>query len=83
MTPVRSLRGRSLANLAKMGHCAPTVMQTLLDASEAEAPWLVRLVAGLPGGIGNTRAECGGITAPLVVLGLRHAPHREGLPVVI
>ncbi len=68
-----------------MGHCAPTVMQTLLDASETEAPWLVRLVAGLPGGIGNTRAECGGITAPLVVLGLRHArdPLRDGLPVVI
>jgi hypothetical protein len=30
----RSLRRRSVSNLLKMGHCAPTVMQTLLDASD-------------------------------------------------
>jgi C_GCAxxG_C_C family probable redox protein len=67
-----------------MGHCAPTIMQTILDASDTEAPWLVKLTAGLPGGIGNTGFECGGITAPLVLLGLRHglgAAH-EGLPLV-
>ena len=56
-----------------MGHCAPTVTQTLLDASDAEAPWLVKLTAGLPGGIGNTGGECGGVTAPLILFGLRHA----------
>jgi hypothetical protein len=38
-------------------------MQTLLDASETEAEWLVTLTAGLPGGVGNTGAECGGVTA--------------------
>ncbi len=81
----RTLRTQSLVNLSKMGHCAPTVMQTLLDASDTEAEWLVKLTAGLPGGIGNTGGECGGITAPLVLLGLRHArdPLCRGVPMVI
>jgi C_GCAxxG_C_C family probable redox protein len=81
----RSLRRRSVSNLLKMGHCAPTVMQTLLDASDTEAEWLVKLTAGLPGGIGNTGAECGGVTAPLVLIGLRHARDavHDGLPPVI
>ncbi|HEX6664939.1 MAG TPA: hypothetical protein VF025_14810, partial [Gaiellaceae bacterium] len=53
------LRKKSVGNLLRMGHCAPTVMQTVLDASASEAKWPVRLTAGLPGGIGNTRGECG------------------------
>ena len=83
--PTRTLRRRSVSNLLRMGHCAPTVMQTLLDASETEAQWLVKLTAGLPGGIGNTGAECGGVTAPLVLIGLRHARDavHDGLPPVI
>ena len=80
----RALRRRGTANLLRMGHCAPSVMQTLLDASGTEAPWLVRLTAGLPGGIGNMGGECGGVTAPLILLGLRHGldPDNDGLPVV-
>ena len=83
--PTRTLRRRSLANLLRMGHCAPTVMQTLLDASNTEAAWLVKLTAGLPGGIGNTGAECGGVTAPMILIGLRHARDamHDGLPPVI
>ena len=79
------LRTRSMSNLLRMGHCAPTVMQTMLDASETEAAWLVLLMAGLPGGIGNTGAECGGLTAPLVMMGLRHRREQtlDGLPVVV
>ena len=79
------LRRRSVANLLRMGHCAPTVMQTMLDASETEAEWLVLLMAGLPGGIGNTGNECGGLTAPLVLLGLRHGRDEtvDGLPQVV
>jgi Putative redox-active protein (C_GCAxxG_C_C) len=79
------LRKRSMSNLLRMGHCAPTVMQTMLDASETEATWLVLLMAGLPGGIGNTGAECGGLTAPLVLMGLRHRREQtvDGLPVVV
>jgi hypothetical protein len=81
----RRLRRRSLANLACMGHCAPTVMQTLLEESGVEAPWLVKASGGLPGGIGNIGEECGGVTAPLMLLGLRHAhdPLDRGLPVVV
>ena len=37
----RTLRRRSVSNLLRMGHCAPTVMQTLLDAPGTEADWLV------------------------------------------
>jgi C_GCAxxG_C_C family probable redox protein len=81
----RALRRRSTANLLRMGHCAPTVMQTLLDASDTDAPRLVKLTAGLPGGIGNTGGECGGITAPLILLGLRHGLQSDegGLPVIV
>ena len=68
----RALRRRSVGNLLRMGHCAPTVMTTLLDASGSTERWPVLLTAGLPGGIGNTGGECGGLTAPLVVMGLEH-----------
>jgi C_GCAxxG_C_C family probable redox protein len=79
------LRKRGVANLLRMGHCAPTVMQTVLDASATEATWPVRLTAGLPGGIGNTGGECGGLTAPLIAIGLRHGRDetRDGLPVAV
>ena len=79
------LRKRSVANLLRMGHCAPSVMQTVLDASAGEAAWLVKLTAGLPGGIGNTRGECGGLTASLIVIGLRHGRDETaaGLPVAV
>ena len=83
--PPQTLRRRSVWNLLRMGHCAPTVKQTLLDASDTEAEWLVKLTAGLPGGVGKTGAECGGVTAPLVLIGLRHARDatHDGLPPVI
>jgi hypothetical protein len=55
-----------------MGHCAPAVMQTILDVSSEEKEWLVKLSAGMPGGIGNTGFECGGVTSPLVLLGIRY-----------
>jgi hypothetical protein len=67
-----------------MGHCAPAVMQTLQDVSSTQQEWLVRLSAGMPGGIGNTGFECGGVTSPLVVLGLRDGLRQvdRGLPVI-
>ena len=81
----RRFRNRGLANLLRMGHCAPSIMQAMLDVFEIDAQWLVKLMAGMPGGIGNTGGECGGVTAPLVVLGLRHGqePMVRGLPVVV
>jgi len=81
---------RALSNLLRMGHCAPSVACTLTGAAGRAGPvpgpgdWLVRLAAGLPGGIGNTGGECGGVTAPLLVLGLRAAGRRQrALPVVV
>jgi C_GCAxxG_C_C family probable redox protein len=81
----RALKRRSLAHLLRMGHCAPTIMQTLLDESNTRDRWPVKLLAGMPGGIGNTGNECGGITAPLVLLGMRHgrALAADGVPVVV
>jgi hypothetical protein len=73
-----------LRNLLKMGHCAPTVMKTILDAGGAVEDWPVRMAGGLPGGIGDTGYECGGITSPLIYLGLRGGlgDKREGLPLL-
>ena len=80
-----ALRKQAVANLLRMGHCAPTVMQTLLDVSNARDEWLVRLSAGMPGGIGNTGFECGAMTSPLVLLGLHHGLRDmdRGLPVLV
>lgn len=77
-------RARGLDNLLRMGHCAPAVMQTILDINHSEQEGLVRLMAGMPGGIGNTGFECGGITSPLVILGLRHSLREmhAGLPLI-
>lgn len=60
-----------LSNLMRKGHCAPTVMQSILDITSGDDEWLVKLSAGMPGGIGNTGHECGGVTSPLVHLGIR------------
>ncbi len=79
-----TLRSQAVHNLVHMGHCAPTVMQTLLDISGARKEWLVKLSAGMPGGIGNTGHECGAMTSPLVLMGLRHGLREmdHGLPMV-
>ncbi len=70
---------RAFSNLLRMGHCAPTVMQTISDVTSCEKEWLVRLSAGMPGGIGNTGHECGAVTSSLVQLGLRFGLRNEAL----
>jgi hypothetical protein len=82
---IRGYRRRGLSNLLKMGHCAPAVMQTMLDLGNTKKEWLVKMTAGLPGGIGNTGFECGGVTAPLIQLGLEQvlSARHDGLPTVI
>ena len=54
------------------------------DVSSTEKEWLVRLSAGMPGGIGNTGHECGAVTSPLVLLGTRYGLREvdRGLPVI-
>lgn len=77
-------RARGLGILLKRGHCAPSVMETILKLSGQEDESLVKLAGGLPGGIGNMGNECGGITSPLVLLGLRFGFSEpvQGLPLV-
>ncbi len=77
-------RARGLANLLRMGHCAPTVMQTLMDVSRLDEEWLVKFSAGMPGGIGNTGSECGALTSSLALLGLNYGLRESdrGLPVI-
>jgi hypothetical protein len=80
--PVPARLGRrALSNLLRMGHCAPTLVQTLLEPEGAATTERVILAAALPG-MGNSGSECGGITGPLVVLGLRHSrdPAIDGAP---
>ena len=81
----RMYRRRGLSNLLKMGHCAPTVMKTLLDLGNTKKEWLVKMTAGLPGGIGSTGFECGGITAPIIQFGLENglSAKHDSLPTVI
>ena len=59
-------------------------MKTLLEVGDADGEWAVKLAGGLPGGIGDTGFECGGITSPLFVLGLRYGLEEkgDGLPLV-
>jgi hypothetical protein len=82
--PNWAYRKQGFNNLLKMGHCAPTVMQTILDVSSTEKEWLVRLSAGMPGGIGNTGFECGAFTSPLALLGIHYGLSEvdHGLPVL-
>ena len=81
---VRS-RTQALWTLLGMGHCAPTMMRSILRAcGRQRADWLVRLASAMPGGIGNTGGECGGVTSPLMLLGVLHGLGgvEGGLPVV-
>ena len=82
--PNWTYRRRGFSNLLRMGHCAPTAMQTILDVSSTDKEWLVRLSAGMPGGIGNTGHECGAVTSPLAVMGTQHGLREvdRGLPVI-
>ena len=59
-------------------------MQAILDVSAADKEWLVRLSAGMPRGIGNTGFECGAVTSPLALLGIRCGLREvdRGLPVI-
>jgi C_GCAxxG_C_C family probable redox protein len=59
-------------------------MRSVGELSSPDEDWLVRLSAGMPGGIGNTGHECGAVTSSLVLLGLRFGLRDvdRGLPVI-
>ena len=56
-----------------MGHCAPTVMQTLLGINGIENTDLVKYAAGLAGGLAGSEMECGVLTAPLMFIGYNNS----------
>ena len=60
---------RTIYNRQRMGHCAPTVMQTLLGINGIENDDMVKYAAGLAGGIAGSEMECGVLTAPLMFMG--------------
>lgn len=62
---------KSLIDVLKKGHCAPSIMYTLLDYLHKQDDNIVRLTSGFPGGMGLS-LECGGITAPIMFLGLQY-----------
>jgi len=51
-----------------MGHCAPAIMQTLLEQNDIRDNNMVLYAAGLAGGIAGSRTECGALTSPLMFL---------------
>jgi C_GCAxxG_C_C family probable redox protein len=66
---------RSFINYHRMGHCAPSVMQTLLEINKIKNPELVKFSAALAGGIAGPQMECGALTAPLMFMG-----YQKGFP---
>jgi len=57
---------RALNNALRIGHCAPSVMQTLLDCNEIENHEMVVAVGALAGGIAGASTECGCLMSPLL-----------------
>lgn len=52
-----------------MGHCAPSVMHTLLGINGIQNSDIVKYAAGLAGGIAGSDMECGVLTAPIMFMG--------------
>lgn len=69
---------RIYLNYHRMGHCAPSVMQSLLDINDTRNKELVRISGAMAGGIGGPKMECGALTVPLMFLG-----YQKGIPVDI
>jgi hypothetical protein len=63
-----SKKFRSLNNYLRMGHCAPSVMQTLLDINDIQDTDMVLYTGAMAGGIAGSRMECGCLTAPLMFI---------------
>jgi C_GCAxxG_C_C family probable redox protein len=66
---------RVFINYHRIGHCAPSVMQTLLDIYNIENKELVKISGAMAGGIAGPKMECGALTSPLMFLG-----YHEGIP---
>lgn len=78
-------RLRSFRNFLRTGHCAPTVMRTMLEVWGEQDKRMMLPASGLPGGIGLTKAECGAVTSAIMALGMLYGDERgnDHLPKVI
>jgi len=63
----------TIKNIRRMGHCAPGIMQTLLDINGIHNENIVLYAGGMAGGIAGSDMECGALTAPLMFLGFQNA----------
>lgn len=68
-------RGRIFLNYNSMGHCAPAVMQTLLEINDIHDLAPVRVSGAMAGGTGGKDMECGALTGALMFLG-----YQNGIP---
>lgn len=76
---------KSLNNLLRMGHCAPSVMQTLINLDGTGSCDLVLYAGAMAGGIAGSDMECGALTAPLIFMSSRitdSAPVEEKLHLI-
>ena len=78
--PSHRLQIQSLYNLFHMGHCAPTVAQTLMSTAFEDAGQIVKAAGAMAGGIGNAGAECGGLTASALFLAAMHDGKSASIP---
>ncbi len=75
----------SLRDVLKIGHCAPSGMQTLLRIRGVEDGQMMMQVSGMGGGIGLREAECGSVTSSISTLGLMFGTETDdsGMPKTI
>ena len=71
-TVINSKKLRTVRNIHRMGHCAPSVMQTLLEINDIHNDEMVLYAGAMAGGIAGSKMECGALTAPLMFLGFQN-----------
>ncbi|HUX96612.1 MAG TPA: C-GCAxxG-C-C family protein [Bacteroidales bacterium] len=68
---------KTINNVLRMGHCAPSIMQTLLDINNIQNKNMVLNSGAMAGGIAGANTECGALTAPIMFLGFRNKESAE------
>jgi hypothetical protein len=64
---------RTINNIRRMGHCAPSVMETLLESEGFKDSSMIKYAGALAGGIAGSDTECGVLTTPLMFIGFRNS----------
>jgi hypothetical protein len=63
---------RTVNNMLRMGHCAPSIMQTLLKINGVHNTNMILYAGAMAGGIAGSDTECGGLTVPLMFIGFQN-----------